>query len=72
MPPSEYADWVLDLGPGGGVNGGEIVAEGTPEAVAAEPKSFTGQYLAPLLNKAARPEPVERSTTRRRTREPAQ
>ncbi|MCY7281726.1 MAG: hypothetical protein LH610_12705, partial [Sphingomonas bacterium] len=43
------ADWVLDLGPGGGVNGGEIVAEGTPEKVAAEPKSFTGQYLKPLL-----------------------
>ena len=45
MPPSEHADWVLDLGPGGGVNGGEIVAEGTPEAVAANERSFTGQYL---------------------------
>ena len=45
------ADWVLDLGPGGGVNGGEIVAEGTPEAVAAEARSFTGQYLAPLLER---------------------
>ena len=43
------ADWVLDLGPEGGVKGGEIVAEGTPEAVAAEPRSFTGRYLAPLL-----------------------
>ena len=48
------ADWVLDLGPGGGVNGGEIVAEGTPEQVAAEPKSFTGQYLTPLLDRALR------------------
>jgi excinuclease ABC subunit A len=46
------ADWVLDLGPGGGVNGGEIVAEGTPEKVAAEPKSFTGQYLKPLLERS--------------------
>ena len=45
------ADWVLDLGPGGGVNGGEIVAEGTPEKVAAEAGSFTGQYLAPLLTR---------------------
>ena len=48
------ADWVLDLGPGGGVNGGEIVAEGTPEKVAAEPKSFTGQYLRPLLERSLR------------------
>ena len=45
------ADWVLDLGPEGGVKGGEIVAEGTPEQVAKEPRSFTGQYLAPLLAK---------------------
>jgi excinuclease ABC subunit A len=43
------ADWVLDLGPEGGVRGGEIVAEGTPEAVAAEPRSYTGHYLKPLL-----------------------
>ncbi|WP_310466935.1 excinuclease ABC subunit UvrA [Sphingomonas sp.] len=46
------ADWVLDLGPGGGVNGGEIVVEGTPETIAAEPRSFTGQYLKPLLEKS--------------------
>ncbi len=43
------ADWVLDLGPEGGVKGGEIVAEGSPEVVAKEPRSFTGKYLAPLL-----------------------
>jgi excinuclease ABC subunit A len=46
------ADWIVDLGPEGGVRGGEIVAEGTPEAVAANPRSFTGQYLAPLLERA--------------------
>jgi excinuclease ABC subunit A len=46
------ADWVLDLGPGGGVNGGRIVVEGTPEAVAAEERSFTGQYLKPLLDRS--------------------
>ncbi|HXG99766.1 MAG TPA: excinuclease ABC subunit UvrA [Sphingomicrobium sp.] len=46
------ADHILDLGPGGGVNGGEIVAEGTPEKVAAEANSFTGTYLAPLLARA--------------------
>ena len=43
------ADWVLDLGPEGGVRGGELVAEGTPEQVAAHPLSFTGHYLKPLL-----------------------
>ena len=46
------ADWVLDLGPGGGVNGGEIVAEGTPEQVAANERSFTGQYLRETLKKS--------------------
>ncbi len=47
------ADWVIDLGPGGGVNGGEVVVTGTPEDVAAAPKSFTGQYLKPLLERAS-------------------
>ena len=47
------ADWVLDLGPGGGVNGGEIVAEGTPEKVVTVPGSFTGAYLKPLLERGA-------------------
>ena len=44
------ADWIIDLGPEGGVKGGEIVAVGTPEQVAKEPRSFTGAYLAPLLD----------------------
>ncbi|KQN25076.1 ABC-ATPase UvrA [Sphingomonas sp. Leaf33] len=47
------ADWILDLGPEGGVKGGEIVAEGTPEVVVQEPRSFTGRYLAPLLKGGA-------------------
>ncbi|MBY9062871.1 excinuclease ABC subunit UvrA [Sphingomonas yunnanensis] len=45
------ADWIIDLGPEGGVKGGEIVAEGTPEQVVKEKRSFTGRYLAPLLVK---------------------
>ena len=43
------ADWVLDLGPEGGEGGGRIVAEGTPEAIAANPASHTGRFLRPLL-----------------------
>jgi len=43
------ADWIIDLGPEGGVKGGEIVAEGTPEDVVKVERSFTGKYLAPLL-----------------------
>ena len=43
------ADWVIDLGPEGGEGGGRIVVEGTPETVAADPASYTGQHLAPLL-----------------------
>jgi excinuclease ABC subunit A len=46
------ADWIIDLGPEGGDGGGEVVATGTPEQVAANKNSFTGQYLAPLLNPA--------------------
>ena len=45
------ADWILDLGPEGGIRGGELVAEGTPEQVAKNPRSFTGQYLKPLLKR---------------------
>jgi excinuclease ABC subunit A len=43
------ADWIIDLGPEGGDKGGEIVAVGAPEQVAKEPRSYTGHYLAPLL-----------------------
>jgi excinuclease ABC subunit A len=44
------ADWIIDLGPEGGSRGGTVVAEGTPEDVAAHPTSYTGQFLAPLLD----------------------
>ena len=46
------ADHVLDLGPGGGVRGGEVVAQGTPEEVAAVDASYTGHYLRPMLDRA--------------------
>ncbi|MBQ9039736.1 MAG: excinuclease ABC subunit UvrA [Clostridia bacterium] len=40
------ADWIVDVGPGAGIHGGEIVAEGTPEQIMANPDSLTGQYLS--------------------------
>ncbi len=43
------ADWIIDLGPEGGDRGGEIIAQGTPEQVAAVERSYTGQYLKPFL-----------------------
>jgi excinuclease ABC subunit A len=43
------ADWVIDLGPEGGHGGGLVIAEGTPEQVARVKRSYTGQFLAPLL-----------------------
>ena len=43
------ADHIIDLGPEGGDMGGQIIAQGTPEQVAQNPDSFTGQYLKPLL-----------------------
>jgi excinuclease ABC subunit A len=46
-----HADWVIDLGPEGGGAGGQLIAEGTPEAVARVKKSYTGQYLARVLER---------------------
>jgi excinuclease ABC subunit A len=46
------ADWIIDLGPEGGVKGGEIVAQGTPEDVVKVAASYTGHYLKPMLAKA--------------------
>ena len=43
------ADWIIDMGPEGGAGGGTVVATGTPEQVAANPASYTGQYLRPYL-----------------------
>jgi excinuclease ABC subunit A len=43
------ADWIMDLGPEGGDGGGRIIAQGTPEAVAADPLSYTGHYLSQVI-----------------------
>jgi excinuclease ABC subunit A len=44
------ADWIIDLGPEGGDDGGKIIAQGTPETVSKIKKSYTGQFLKPILN----------------------
>jgi excinuclease ABC subunit A len=49
----KQADWIVDLGPEGGEEGGEIVATGTPEDVALVPGSYTGRFLRPLLERRA-------------------
>jgi len=50
------ADYIIDLGPEGGDRGGHLVAEGTPEQVAAMSESYTGQFLAKILRTEAKPE----------------
>ena len=48
------ADWIIDLGPEGGDGGGEIVAQGTPEDVVKVKRSYTGQFLKPVLERKER------------------
>ncbi len=49
------ADWVIDLGPEGGDGGGRVVASGTPEDIAAQPDSYTGRFLKPVLARNGKP-----------------
>ena len=48
------ADWIIDMGPEGGANGGDVIATGTPEQVARVAASYTGQYLRRVLDPKAR------------------
>ncbi|KQW52807.1 ABC-ATPase UvrA [Nocardioides sp. Root1257] len=59
------ADWLVDMGPEGGSRGGTVVAEGTPEAVAATPASYTGQFLAPLLEGREAKQPARKATAKK-------
>jgi excinuclease ABC subunit A len=53
------SDWVIDMGPEGGSAGGTVVAQGTPEQIAGQPESYTGQFLAKLVTPQA-PRPARR------------
>src|SRR5499427_4803957 len=55
------ADWIVDLGPEGGAGGGELIATGTPEEIAAEPRSYTGQALQSVLPRASAKRPARAS-----------
>ena len=59
------ADWIVDIGPEGGDGGGEIVATGTPEDVAKEARSYTGQYLGKLLKQKKLKTAAKKKSTRR-------
>ena len=53
------ADWIIDLGPEGGDGGGEIVAAGSPEDIVRTKRSYTGQFLRPVLGRRRRTEAAE-------------
>ncbi|MGV9748167.1 excinuclease ABC subunit UvrA [Rhodococcus zopfii] len=59
------ADWVIDMGPEGGSGGGTVVAQGTPEDIAATEASYTGRFLAEALDVAPAPEPVRKPARKR-------
>ena len=61
------ADWIVDLGPEGGENGGFVIAQGTPEQLTTKPKSSTGQYLREPLARARK---AERSNGAAKARRP--
>ncbi|HEV2606546.1 MAG TPA: excinuclease ABC subunit UvrA, partial [Xanthomonadaceae bacterium] len=62
------ADWVIDLGPEGGHRGGQIIATGTPEEIAANPASYTGRFLAPHLLSSRLVSPNENEPRKARPR----
>jgi excinuclease ABC subunit A len=60
------SDWIIDMGPEGGAEGGAIVAEGTPEDIAAVPESYTGKFLAETLSGTGASTGAPRRSNRRR------
>jgi excinuclease ABC subunit A len=60
------SDWIVDMGPEGGAEGGTIVAEGTPEDIAAVPESYTGKFLAEVVGRGGAPAGSAQRSNRRR------
>ena len=60
------SDWIIDMGPEGGSGGGTVVAQGTPEQIAAHPTSYTGQFLRGLVDASAEPAPARKAPARRK------
>ncbi|HEX5255633.1 MAG TPA: hypothetical protein VFW69_17500, partial [Mycobacterium sp.] len=60
------SDWIVDMGPEGGAEGGTVVAEGTPEDVAAVPESYTGKFLAEVIGRIPETSSAPRRSNRRR------
>ena len=56
----KLADWIIDLGPDGGADGGKLVAMGRPEEIVEVPESYTGQWLAPILRRSPVPVATEK------------
>jgi excinuclease ABC subunit A len=61
------ADWIIDLGPEGGDGGGEIVAQGPAEEIVKEKRSYTGQFLKPVLGRRIAPKAQGPELSRRRS-----
>jgi excinuclease ABC subunit A len=59
------SDWIVDMGPEGGAEGGTVVAEGTPEDVAAVPESYTGKFLAEVVGGGGASDGTRRRSNRR-------
>jgi len=57
------SDWIVDMGPEGGAGGGTVVAQGTPEDVAANPDSYTGRFLAEMLDAPVKPKRKRRKVS---------
>jgi excinuclease ABC subunit A len=60
------SDWIIDMGPEGGAEGGTVVAQGTPEDIAAVPESYTGKFLGEVVGRGGSTQAAAASARKRR------